>query len=93
MCGLEGPEKLTNVHPVIPAEARGQQFRDRVELDVTVGVDGRVRDAMVIKSIGSIEGIDEAVVDAVLQWTYQPAVMAGRPVAVRLPVVVSIVLH
>ena len=53
-----------------------------VELTGTlVGADGKVRLIDVIRGVPY--GLTEAAVEAVRMWTFQPALLEGKPVAVR----------
>jgi protein TonB len=56
-----------------------------VRLLVTVGPDGRVKEAKVTQSIPLL---DKAAVDAVMQWEYEPNVQNG--VAVPMTISVSV---
>ena len=57
----------------------------RVLLRVTVGADGRVRDAAVRQSSG-YDDLDRAALRAVRRWTFVPARADGRAVASRVTV-------
>lgn len=52
-------------------------------LELTVGQDGHVRDAMVTQSLDSMTGMDERAVEAVSQTVFEPGTLDGQPVAVR----------
>ena len=72
--------------PVYPAGALSDQARGTVVVEATVGVDGKVAGARVIRSIPQL---DEAALEAVRQWEFLPARMNGAPVAVIITVVVN----
>lgn len=73
--------------PKYPAEAAAARITGRVVVIVNVAADGSVSDARVEKSQPA--GVfDQATLDAVRQWKFEPAIKDGRPVAgrVRVPV-------
>ncbi len=63
--------------PEYPKMARAMGQRGVVELDVTIGVDGRVKDAKVVKGPPMLQ---KAAQEAVMQWIYKPPVLNGVPV-------------
>ena len=72
------PPKLVNfVMPVYPAAARQEGVQGEVILSVKTGPDGKVQDVMVLRSIPLL---DQAAIDAVRQWVYEPLVVDGKPV-------------
>ena len=74
------PQKIRDVAPVYPDEARKANVSGVVILEMTVGVDGSVTNPRVLRSIPLL---DEAAVAAVSQWQYQPVLMNGTAVPVR----------
>lgn len=72
------PPKLVNfVMPVYPAAARQEGVQGEVILSVKTGPDGKVQDVMVLRSVPLL---DQAAIDAVKQWVYEPLVIDGKPV-------------
>lgn len=73
--------------PKYPADAVAAGITGRVVVIVDVAADGSVSDVQVEKSRPA--GVfDQATLDAVRNWTFEPAIRDGRPVAgrVRVPV-------
>jgi TonB family protein len=64
------------------AEAASQKIDGVALLEVTVRTDGSVASPRVVKSLGF--GLDEAAIEAVLKWKYEPAQRDGRPVEVQV---------
>jgi TonB family protein len=84
--GVRGaPQKIRDVAPIYPDEARNANVRGVVILEITVGVDGSVTNTRVLRSIPLL---DAAALDAVRQWQYQPVLMNGTPVPVIMTVTV-----
>jgi len=67
-----------------PQSARVQGI---VIVEATIGVDGRVQDARVLRSIPLL---DAAAVEAVKQWEYTPTLLNGVPVPVIMTVTVNL---
>ena len=57
-----------------------------VIVEITIGVDGAVTNARVLRSIPLL---DQAALDAVRQWRYTPTLLDGRPVPVVMTVQVA----
>jgi len=60
-------------------------------LSVVIQVDGKVGKAEVVSCTQAGEGFEDAAVDAVKQWKYEPAKLGGAPIAVIMTTVVSFV--
>ena len=83
---VQPPKKIKDVAPVYPAAARSARIAGPVTIEITIGADGKVTDATVVRSIPLL---DQAALDAVRQWEYLPALLNGVPV----PVVVSVTVN
>ena len=59
------PIKIKDVAPVYPAIARSARVTGAVTVEATIGEDGKVADARVVKSVPLL---DQAALDAVRQW-------------------------
>jgi periplasmic protein TonB len=57
-----------------------------VIIEATIGSDGRVQNARVLRSIPLL---DDAALDAVKQWQYVPTLLNGVPVPVVMTVTVQ----
>ena len=80
------PPKLINVvDPVYPEEARKQGIEGIVILSAKTDEDGKVIDAMVLRSV---PGLDEAAIAAVKQWVYEPLILEGKAVKALFTVTV-----
>lgn len=66
--------------PVYPIEARAEGVSGVVVLETTLSAEGRVTDVKVLRSAD--DRLADAAVDAVRQWTFEPATLDGEPVAV-----------
>ena len=80
--GVSEPKLLSWQEPVYPIMARYDRTQGVVRVDVVVGVDGRVHDPIVVKSLTSIT--DDSAVAAVKQWTFAPGTRDGKAVPVEM---------
>ena len=80
------PRKIKDVKPVYPAIAQSARVSGVVTIEATIGPDGKVMDARVVRSIALL---DQAALDAVRQWEYTPTLLNGVPV----PVLVTITIN
>jgi TonB family protein len=86
---VKPPSKVVDVRPVYPADAKDAGIQGVVIIEVTIGADGKVREAKVLRSIPQL---DQAAVDAVKQWEFTPTLINGVAVPVIMTVTVSFVL-
>lgn len=80
------PRKIKDVKPVYPPEARDAQVQGVVILEMRIDPDGRVGNARVLRSIPLL---DQAALDAVQQWEFEPTLLNGAPIAVIMTVTVQ----
>jgi TonB family protein len=83
---VPAPKKIFDVKPVYPADAKAAGVEGVVLLDITIGEDGGVEDASILKSIPEL---DQAAIDAVLRWKFEPTLDNGTPVEVLLVVSIN----
>lgn len=80
------PVKTRHVPPVYPRLAQQAGVEGIVILEATIDVDGRVRDVRVLRSEPML---DQAAIDAVMQWRFTPTLLNGVPV----PIIMSVTVH
>ncbi|MBD3349616.1 MAG: TonB family protein [Candidatus Eisenbacteria bacterium] len=73
----ERPAVIKRVHPAYPELARQAELEGVVVLKVGVDEFGRVREALVIESVA---GLDEAALEAIYRWRFEPARQRDVPV-------------
>lgn len=84
------PRVVASVGPRYPLEALRRDWQGSVSLSVTVMEDGRVGDVQVTEPpAGAPDGVGDEAIKCVKQWTFEPALVDGRPVAMALTVSVS----
>lgn len=87
---INEPQKLKSVDPVYPEVAKKARIQGEVILEVEIDIYGRVK---VVKVLRSIPLLDQAAIDAVRQWIYQPFIIDGKPRRAIFPVTVNFVLN
>jgi protein TonB len=87
---IKAPRKTKDVRPVYPPEARDAGVQGVVIIEIRVETDGRVGRARVMRSIPLL---DQAALDAVQQWEFEPTLLNGAPVAVVMTVTIQFALQ
>jgi TonB family protein len=87
---IKPPVKIKDVKPVYPAMAKSAGVAGAVIIEATIGPDGKVIDAKVLRSVPLL---DQAALDAVRQWEYTPTLLNGVPVPVRVTVTINFKLQ
>jgi TonB family protein len=86
---IRQPTKIKDVKPEYPAIARSARVSGVVTIEATIGTDGKVADATVVRSVPML---DQAALDAVRQWEYTPTLLNGVPVPVIVTVTINFTL-
>jgi protein TonB len=82
---VKPPKLIKEVAPVYPEVARLAEVQGVVILSVKADETGKIVDAMVLRSIPLL---DQAAIDAVRQWVYEPMIINGKAVSVVFTVTV-----
>lgn len=83
---IRAPVKIKHVDGVLPGAARQAGVFGMVILEIIIGADGTVQNAKVLRSIPML---DQAAIDAVKQWVYEPTLLNGAPVPVIMTATVN----
>ena len=83
------PKLVHEVHPLYTAEAIRAKVQGSVVVEAVVLETGEVGDVRVVQSLDVDYGLDEACVDAVKQWQFEPGTKEGVAVAVLIDVELS----
>jgi protein TonB len=86
---IKRPVKTKDASPVYPPIAVISRVQGVVIIEATIGVDGAVQEAKVLRSIPLL---DSAALDAVRQWEFSPTLLNGEPVPVIMTVTVQFML-
>ena len=82
---VQAPVLLRRVEPTIPASARRLLAVSPVVVEAVISATGDVVSTRIVRSNPAA---DRAVLAALRQWKYRPALLDGRPVAVYLTITV-----
>lgn len=88
--GIRAPRKIVDVAPVYPELARQVRQEGIVILEATIDVRGIVQSATVLRSVPFL---DQAAIDAVRQWRFEPARLNDQPIPVIMTVTVRFTLR
>ena len=88
---VTAPRAIYAPEPEFSEAARKAGYQGTCVLSLIVGADGRSRDISVVRKLGM--QLDEKAVEAVRNWTFEPARKNGQPVAVQIQVEVSFHLY
>lgn len=87
---LVPPKKVKDVSPDYPSRAEKERIQGTVVLEGTVTLEGKVADIEVIRSIPEL---DQAAIDAVEKWVYEPAAVDGVPTPMVTMITVNFLLE
>jgi periplasmic protein TonB len=83
---IKPPQKTYDVRPLYPPIAQSARVEGIVIIEATIGPDGTVENAKVLRSIPLL---DQSALDAVRQWIFTPTLLNGQPVPVVMTVTVQ----
>jgi TonB family protein len=87
---VKPPVRVVNVNPVYPEDAKAAGIEGIVILEIVIGEDGSVIETRVAESVPEL---DQAAIDAVVQWQYEPTLLNGEPVEVEMTVTINFTLR
>lgn len=87
---IREPRKTRDVPPVMPEAARQAGVIGIVIVEATIDAQGRVSNARILRSIPLL---DQAALDAVRQWEFEPVLVNGVPQPVVMTVTVPFTGH
>jgi protein TonB len=87
---IKAPQKIRDVRPTYPPIAQSARVQGVVIIEATIGPDGKVTNAKVLRSVPLL---DQAALEAVRQWEFTPTLLNGMPVPVIMTVTVNFTLQ
>jgi TonB family protein len=98
LAGIHGvtnpvPIRTTLFQPEYPLQARAARLTGNVILQAVIRRDGTVGEIKVLRVDKPNLGFEQAAVEAVRKWRYQPATLHGDPVDVYFTINVDFTLH
>ncbi|MGP8246306.1 MAG: TonB family protein, partial [Bryobacteraceae bacterium] len=86
---VQATNLITKVRPVYPPAAKEAGIQGVVQLEATIGPDGRVED---LKVISGHPLLVQAALEAVKDWVYRPTLLNGNPVTVETAIDINFTL-
>lgn len=83
---IKPPLKIRDARPVYPDVALSARVAGIVILEVTLGTDGAVTEARVLRGVPML---NDSAIEAVKQWQYEQTLLNGTPVPVIMTVTVN----
>jgi len=80
------PRKIKHVDPVYPMSATAVRTEQAVIVELRINEEGRVADARILRTAPAF---DQAALDAVRQWQYEPLLLNGSPTPFTTSVIVN----
>jgi len=87
---IKAPTKTRNVQPIYPLIAQSARVQGVVIIEATIDPDGKVANTRVLRSIPLL---DQAALDAVRKWEFEPTRLNGVAVPVIMTVTVNFTLR
>jgi TonB family protein len=87
--GIVAPKPSKTPAGEMTPDAASHHVSGSVGMEVVVLTDGTVARARVTQSLDATYGLDEAALCAAMRWTFSPARLDGKPVAVLVPLNVT----
>lgn len=91
--GATDPVVLFKADPKYTSEAMRAKIQGEVEVDAIIGPDGLVAQVLLSKSLDRTHGLDQEALKAARLWRFQPARFQGKPVAMRVTLILEFRLH
>jgi TonB family protein len=79
---IKAPKAIESPQPEYPREAGKEGIRGTATVAVTIGTNGRVENAELLRDPG--HGLGTAALEAALRWRFEPPIEDGRPVRVTM---------
>jgi TonB family protein len=91
--GASLPRLLHEEKPRYTSAAMAERIQGRVLLECVVGVNGKVEQATVVRSLDKQYGLDEEAIAAAKKWRFEPATRNGIPVPVLITIELTFTLR
>ncbi len=88
--GVQQARLISSVSPAYPAFARSMGLQGDITIDALIDATGKVT---TMKPLSGPVPLQQAAMDALRQWNYEPARLDGRPVSTHLSVTVKFRLN
>jgi len=87
--GVTPPDLVHRTSPQYTADAMRAKLQGVAVLTGIVGIDGRLHDIRIARSLDATFGLDQEAIACVRQWVFRPGMRQGKPVAVYVTIEVA----
>jgi TonB family protein len=87
--GVTAPDLVHRTPPQYSVDAMRAKLQGVVVVTGIVGVDGRLHDIRIARSLDGTFGLDQEAITCVRQWRFKPGTRQGKPVAVYVTIEVA----
>jgi protein TonB len=87
------PSVIKEVRPNYTEKAKQAHIEGTVLLDCVVASNGIPRDIMVTRSLDAVLGLDQAAIEALEQWRFNPGTKDGKAVDVQVDIEMTFTLR
>ena len=84
---MSPPRAIKKVQPNYPIGLRASRLQGQVVVEFVVTAEGAVTEAIVLRSTNPL--FEEPALEAIRQWTFEPAKMNGKPVKTKMQMPIS----
>jgi TonB family protein len=74
------PKVIDKVNPKYPEEARKNKIMGEVVCETIITAEGKITDIKIVETADEV--FNQPTIDALMQWTFEPATLDGKPVDV-----------
>jgi len=89
--GVKPPRAIFTPEPPYSNAARYEKFQGVVVVSITIDRTGNVSKVSLVTPLGL--GLDQNAIAAVKKWSFEPAMLEGKPVAVEMNIEVAFNLY
>jgi TonB family protein len=86
---VKPPRKIKDVNPEYPADAKDAGIEGVVVVETVVDREGKVSSTKILRSVPEL---DQAAIDAIVQWEFEPTYVKGKPVSIRMTITINFTL-
>ena len=87
--GVTAPDLVHRTQPQYSVDAMRAKLQGVAVLTGIVGVDGRLHDVRIARSLDATLGLDQEAIACVREWRFRPGTRQGKPVAVYVTIEVG----
>ena len=84
---MTGPVPIYHPQARYPPSALADKINGQVEMDIIVGIDGRVETVRITRSLR--KDVDESAAEVAKTWRFEPATRDGKPTAALITITKS----